>query len=64
MACAGDCNRDRQVIVNELVILVNIALGSANVSTCTAGDVNGDQTIVINELLAAVNSAILSCPGA
>src|SRR5437867_2464562 len=38
--CVGDCNRDLQVTVNELITGVNIALQSINISACTADDVN------------------------
>jgi hypothetical protein len=44
--CVGDCGGEGQVTVDELLAMVNIALGNANVSTCTAGDVNSDgQTL-------------------
>ena len=62
-ACAGDCNGDNQVTVNELIQMVNIALGSAAVATCTAGDVNSDGEITVNEIVAGVNNALNdSCP--
>lgn len=60
--CLGDCNGDSQVAVNELIQMVNIALGIANVTGCTAGDANGDGTITINEIIAAVNNALNGCP--
>jgi hypothetical protein len=60
-ACPGDCNGDGQVTVNELITMVNIALGNADTSTCTAGDVNSDGSITINELIAAVNNALNGC---
>jgi hypothetical protein len=43
---------------------VNIALGSADVSTCLPGDANNDKVITIDEILAAVNSALNGCPTA
>ena len=60
-ACAGDCNGDGEVTVNELITMVNIALGNAQVSSCTAGDQNGDGTIAINEIIGAVNKALNGC---
>jgi hypothetical protein len=60
--CAGDCDGSGAVAVNELVTLVNIALGSAEVATCLAGDANGDGAITIDEILTAVNNALNGCP--
>ena len=40
--------------MDELLTLVNIALGSAPVAVCEAGDGNHDSQITINEILAAV----------
>lgn len=59
--CAGDCDGDGSVTVDEIVILVNIALGSLSPTSCTAGDVNHDGTITIEEIVAAVNRALLGC---
>jgi len=61
-SCAGDCNHDGAVTITELVSMVNIALGTANVSACTAGDANGDGAITINEIITAVNHALDGCP--
>lgn len=61
--CGGDCNGDDEVTVDELVTMVNIALGNANVSTCPTGDVNQDNQITIDELIAAVNIALAGCVG-
>jgi len=61
-SCVGDCNGDGQVTVNELIQMVNIALGNAAVSTCTAGDANGDGEITVNEIVAGVNNALNGCP--
>jgi len=43
--------------------MVNIALGSANVSTCLPGDANHDNMITIDEILTAVNNALGGCSG-
>ena len=59
--CGGDCNGNNEVTVNELIVMDNIALGNANVSTCTAGDANGDGEITVNEIVAAVNRALHGC---
>jgi hypothetical protein len=58
----GDCSGDGEVTVNELIQMVNIALGTAQVSACTAGDASGDGEITVNEIIAGVNSALNGCP--
>jgi YVTN family beta-propeller protein len=60
--CRGDCNNDRQVTVDELVTLVNIALSATPMSTCRVGDVNHDGAVTIDELMLAVNRAVTACP--
>ena len=59
--CAGDCDGDGTVSINELITLVNIGLG-APLATCPAGDRNGDGQITIEELIAAVTNALEGCP--
>ena len=59
--CVGDCGVDRQVTVDELLAMVNIALGNAEVSACQAGDRDGGGQITIDEILAAVNNALNGC---
>jgi len=60
-ACTGDCNGDGEVTVNELISMVNIALGNADLSSCMAGDANGSGDITINEIIAGVNNALNGC---
>ena len=60
--CVGDCNGDGMVAINELIIGVNIALGSQPVSACPSFDVNNNGQVAINELILAVNNALNSCP--
>ena len=59
--CIGDCSGDSQVTVNELISMVNVALGSVTLSACPAGDANGDQTVSINEIITGVNNALNGC---
>jgi len=61
-SCAGDCNGDRMVQVDEIVLAVNIALGTGDHSTCEAADADGNGKCEINELVLAVNSALNGCP--
>jgi hypothetical protein len=60
--CVGDCNNSNDVTVDELLTMVNIALGNADVSTCLNGDANHDSMITIDEILTAVNNALNGCP--
>ena len=60
--CVGDCSGDGQVLVNELITGVNIALGNQPVSTCPAFDADHSGMVEINELIAAVNNALNGCP--
>ena len=59
--CAGDCNGDGTVKVNELIIGVNIALGNASVCDCPSFDRDSNLAVSINELIAAVLSALGGC---
>jgi hypothetical protein len=59
-ACAGDCNGDGAVGVDELVRIV--ALGAGNeVEACVAADRNEDETIGIDEVVWSVRSALDGC---
>jgi hypothetical protein len=58
-ACTGDCNDDVTVTINELVVCVNMALGSSD--ACHACDANGDGAVTINEIIAAVSAALSGC---
>jgi hypothetical protein len=60
--CVGDCNEDMMVAINELIIGVNIALGSTPLSECPSFDPNDDNMVGINELITAVNNALEGCP--
>jgi len=59
--CPGDCNRENMVLINELILGVNIALGRQPVSTCVVFDRDGDAMVVVNELVAAVAHALAGC---
>ncbi len=61
-ACVGDCLGDNQVTVDEVMTMVNIALGTAPMSECEIGDMDGDDEITVDEILMAVNFALTECP--
>jgi len=60
-ACPGDCSGNGEATINELILGVNIALGSAAASACSAMDANNDGDVTINELISAVNSVLNGC---
>ncbi|MFI5397141.1 MAG: hypothetical protein ACHQ9S_16510 [Candidatus Binatia bacterium] len=62
VACVGDCNGRRTVTVDEILIMVDIALGNAPLHLCNSGDANGDGRITVDEILSAVNNALNGCP--
>jgi len=59
--CVGDCDGDGEVTVNELIVMVNIALGNTPLTGCVAGDADHSGDITIDEILRAVNNALHSC---
>jgi hypothetical protein len=59
--CVGDCRDDGEVTVDDILVMVNIALGTAPITVCPAGDGNGDGQITIDDLLVAVNNALDGC---
>src|SRR6185436_4160194 len=60
--CLGDCNGDGSVTVDEIIIMVNIALGTAQIGDCTAGDGDTSGTITVDEIVTATNNALSGCP--
>ena len=59
--CAGDCGGDGELTVDEIITMVNVPLGTANIGSCGRGDVNGDGEITIDEIVAAVSHALNGC---
>jgi hypothetical protein len=61
-ACVGDCGGDDEVTVEEIITMVNIALGTVDVSRCPPGDPGGDGEITVDEIVGAVTQALSGCP--
>jgi len=59
-SCAGDCGGDNQVTIDELLVLVNVALG--NQAMCRLGDANGDGQIMVDDIMLAVGNLLHGCP--
>lgn len=61
--CAGDCNGDHMVTIDELVTGVAMMLSPGS-HECPALDGDQDGTVVISELVAAVGAALQGCGAA
>jgi fibronectin-binding autotransporter adhesin len=61
--CLGDCAGDNQVEIADLVIGVDIALGTQPLSVCPAFD-DGSGMVTIAVLITAVDNSLGGCPGA
>jgi hypothetical protein len=59
--CVGDCDCNREVTVDEILKMVNIALNLANITLCEAGDPSGEGEVTVDEILMAINSALSGC---
>lgn len=58
--CVGDCDGNGQVTVDELLTLVNIALGNAPPSACPHGVPSG-ASVDVALIIQAVNNALNGC---
>ncbi|MCK6556793.1 hypothetical protein L6Q96_19765 [Candidatus Binatia bacterium] len=60
--CTGDCNGDKEVTVDEIITMVNIANGMATIEACPNADGNDDGEVSIDDIISAVNNANNGCP--
>ena len=60
--CMGDCDGSGDVTVGEIIILVNIDLGTADASACPNGIPSG-EAVDITLIIRAVNNALNGCGG-
>src|SRR5579862_704680 len=56
--CFGDCSVKGRVEISDLVLLVNIALGSAPTSACAGLS----EAPSVADLILAVNNVLVGCP--
>jgi len=59
--CAGDCDDDGEVTVDDLVLAVRVALGASPLSDCAAVDVDHSGVVTIDELITATRRAVEGC---
>jgi post-segregation antitoxin (ccd killing protein) len=60
--CAGDCDDNDMVTIDEIITGVNIVLGTVGLEACPPFDLDGNGTVTIDELIIAVTNALGSCP--
>ncbi len=60
-SCPGDCNGSHTVTVAEIVAMVDVVLGNADVAACPAGDADANGQITIDEIMLAMNKALGGC---
>jgi hypothetical protein len=60
--CLGDCDGGGSVTVDEIISMVNIALGTGDINDCLAGNGGGSGTITVDEIVIATNNALNGCP--
>jgi Tol biopolymer transport system component len=60
--CAGDCNGDGEVFVNEITLAVRILAGEAPLADCPAADADGDGEVFVTDITRAVVSLGFGCP--
>ena len=64
-SCQGDCNSDGEVRVNEVITLVNVALGNAVPNTCETDVLDcGFGGVQIVCLTKAINRLLIGCDAA
>jgi hypothetical protein len=54
----GDCNCDQQVTVDELVLGVQVVLGTKSLTDCPAFRQDGNGQVTVDELIMAVSNAL------
>jgi hypothetical protein len=59
--CDGDCDGNGAVNVDELLTMIAIALGNADVSECIAGDRDRGGHIEVDDIVAALRSSLEGC---
>lgn len=58
--CVGDCDRTNDVTVDEVLGMINIALGTAEGGPRPAGDANREAAIAIDEIFTVLDRGYLT----
>jgi hypothetical protein len=59
--CAGDCNADLDLTIDELLGNVGIALEQRLLGLCPVADSNRDQHIAVEELVGMTRTVLNGC---
>ena len=59
--CPGDCNGDGKVTISELIIGVNIVLGTQSIAACPSFDSHRTGHVTISDLVLGVNHVLSGC---
>lgn len=59
--CAGDCNGNGAVTINDIVRALQIALGEAPVTICPAADTDTNGIVSVEEITQATVAALSGC---
>src|SRR5262245_14039732 len=59
--CAGDCDEDGTVRIDEVIRTINIGLGRLPLASCRAADADGSGKVEITEHLLTVQHALDGC---
>ena len=62
--CAGDCNGDGQVSVDEMIVAANVVLGTLDVRACPGIASGSDGAARIDDAVAAVRGSLGQCGSA
>jgi hypothetical protein len=60
--CAGDCDRDGMVTLNEVITGVGIGLGTNSIDECPGFDANDDDIVGVTDLISGVDNSLNECP--
>ncbi len=60
-ACPGGCNSDGHVTIEEIVLMVTIALDLRSRDPCPVADRNGDGSVTVEEVILAASKALAGC---
>jgi hypothetical protein len=60
--CPGDCDENEVITVDEILVVIRIALGEADLRSCASADTSDDGQITVEEIIATVDRALDGCP--
>lgn len=61
LGCAGNCDGDDAVTVDEIILLLNITHDRRDITACRSADSDGNGDTSAGAIIAAVNRALRGC---